>query len=113
MIHDVEKCRGITFKAKNEMKKVYIAGAVTGLDYNEVVKKFNEAEERLLDQRYIVINPVKIVPPGTDWDKSIRICIKALMGCDAIALLPGFSNSKGALLEYNIAKELDFTKIFL
>jgi len=95
------------------MKKVYLAGKITGLDYDDVVKAFNTAEEGLLDKRYVVVNPIKLVSRGMDWNKAMRTCIKAMMSCDAIALLPGWSDSRGVSIEYEIAEMLDFEFIYL
>ena len=54
-----------------------------------------------------VVNPAEINPDAElDWHSCMRADIKALCDCDAIALLPGWMNSKGAHLELQIAHRL-------
>lgn len=85
------------------LKRIYIAGRISGLSYHAVVKQFNEAEYFLRSLGFEVVNPVKIVPPGTGWTEAMRTCIAYLMACNYIAMLPGWKQSAGATIEYNIA----------
>lgn len=94
------------------MKKVFLSGPVSGLDYDQVVKNFNAAEQLMLNKGYQVMNPISFVPSGTDWNKAMRRCIVALSKCDTIYLLKEFYLSEGCSLELEIANALDFEKIF-
>ena len=95
------------------MKKIYISGRITGnknyLDdfthaHNVLTVKFPTAR---------IVNPLFIVKePFADWLECMKADIKALVDCDAIYMLKGWSNSKGAMLEFIIAKYLDMQIIF-
>lgn len=90
------------------MKKVYICGPVSGLPYDEVVRNFASAEGMLKGMGLMPINPLHLVPdPETHWNPAMRACIKGLMDADAILLLDGYQKSKGANVEYELAKVLE------
>jgi len=86
-----------------QLKRIYIAGRISGLSYPAVIKQFNEAEAFLRSLGFEVVNPVKLIPPGTGWTEAMRTCIAYLMACNYIIMLPGWENSTRATIEYNIA----------
>lgn len=108
------------------MKKIYISGKMTGLkDFG--FEYFKKAEEYLL-KNYSnldieIINPIYIANDKSkelkkDLDKIDRKTflkedIKQLVECDVIALLPNYVDSKGALLERQIALGLNMDIIYL
>jgi len=49
------------------MKKIYISGKITGLDYPKTI--FKAAEIYLIKEGYKVVNPMSLVPynPNFDW----------------------------------------------
>lgn len=98
---------------------IYISGGITGVENWQDV--FMAAEQDLmlhLHARLFIFNPVKIakdlersfkvnigkMPGYTDY---MREDIKILARCNAICMLPGWKRSKGARLEYRIAKILN------
>ena len=87
--------------------KVYISGKISGLDIELAKKSFQEAENKMLELGHEVINPLKL-PDNHDksWESYMRVCITYLTLCDAIYMLDGWENSKGANLEYYLAYEL-------
>lgn len=92
------------------MKKViYISGKVTGTD--DYKERFAAAESRLKLQGWRVINPVRktahMNPKTTLWSEYMRVCIRLLTRCDAIYLLRGWRQSKGAVIEQRLAVDLD------
>lgn len=90
------------------MKRVYIAGKITGLPQEFVQKKFKEAQETLTKLGFIVYNPVNLVNDfSTPWNIAMKICISTLIDCDAMVLLPCWQNSKGAKIERQLAEDLD------
>jgi hypothetical protein len=89
-------------------KKIYIAGKVTGEPIAECTIKFGTAQKQIEALGFEAINPLELVGDfRTPWDAAMRICIKALMDCDAVVLLPDWANSKGAMFEHEIAQTLE------
>ena len=86
--------------------KIYVAGPMTGLpDLN--FPAFHAEAARLRALGHEVINPAEINPDQhMTWLECMRTDIAALVFCDAIQLLPGWQNSKGATLEHHIAERL-------
>lgn len=99
-----------------EKGKIYISGPITNVDNWQ--KNFIAAEEALCDfvKAIAVVNPYRIamrlesqyrkISSFPDYTDYMREDIKALSECDAICLLPGWRHSKGARMEYRIAKIL-------
>jgi Domain of unknown function (DUF4406) len=86
---------------------LYISGPMTGLpQYNRAA--FMAAERALALGGYGTVNPVHNGQPETAaWAQHMRADIALLVGeADAIALLPGWQNSRGAQLEIHIAQAL-------
>jgi Domain of unknown function (DUF4406) len=85
----------------------YIAGPMTGHpDLN--FPAFHAEAKRLRDLGYEVVNPAEInADPNAGWHECMRKDIKELMGCDGVALLPGWEASRGAKLEQFIAASLE------
>jgi len=85
--------------------KVYISGPITSTtDYME---RFEKCQKNLEAHGYEVINPALInsnLPESTTWDQYMDVSLVLLKMCDSIYMLPGWINSKGASLEYEIAK---------
>jgi hypothetical protein len=91
---------------------IYISGKVTGTDDYE--KRFAVIESRLKLQGWHVVNPVKKCkhfPKDTKWETYMRYCIRLLTRCEAIYLLRGWRQSKGAVIEQRLAVDLGLTII--
>lgn len=91
--------------------KIYIAGKITGLVYEDALRQFAEAERFLAELGHEPVNPMK--ENGLDgdgnqhaWAEYMKRDIPHLLGCDGIYLLPNWVASKGACLEKHIAAEL-------
>ena len=94
------------------MKKVYISGQITGLPEPVYTKLFADAERKLKTMGYEVVNPAKKgTVPGYKWEDYMREDIKLLCECDYIHLLPNWGNSRGAIMERDIAKQLSIPTI--
>ena len=89
------------------MKRIYIAGPMTGLpEFN--YPAFHAAAADLRALGYQVVSPAELHDGDTTqpWDFYVRAGIVALVGCDAVALLPDWHLSRGARLEVSIADAL-------
>ena len=103
----------------SEPLAIYISGGITGVKNWQDI--FMAAEKDLflhLHARFFIFNPVKIaknlessfkvnigrMPTYTEY---MREDIKILAKCNTICMLPGWKRSKGARLEYRIAKILN------
>lgn len=86
--------------------RTYIAGPMTGLpDFNHPA--FNAAAAALRAQGRTIINPADHgVVTGAAWADYVRADLALLAGCESIYLLPGWSRSRGALLEHHVARTL-------
>ena len=96
-------------------EKIYISGKITGLNMDYVDKKFKESEDLLKILGYEnIINPHKLHPfiEGKKWEEYLIDDIKLLFECDVIYLQDDWGLSKGARLEYVIAKELGLKVLF-
>lgn len=89
--------------------KVYISGPISNLPFEQVEEAFNDAEIRLQEQGHEVINPLNNgVSPDATWVEHMTADLKLLLECNAIYMLKGWQDSKGATIEHNLAKELGF-----
>lgn len=80
---------------------VYIAGPMTGQkDYNR--PQFNAAEKYYKNKGFKVLNPA-ILPDDLPRNAYMPICLAMLEQADAIALLPHFISSMGAVIEHKYA----------
>ena len=80
------------------MKKIYIAGKITGDDgYRE---KFAAAEQKLVGEGCVVLNPA-LLPAGMSPADYMRICFAMIDVADKVAFLDDFLESQGARLEWD------------
>lgn len=85
------------------MKTVYICGPMRGKpDLGRGA--FRQAEERLREMGYHVINPA-VLPIDLPWWVYMPICLAMLREADMIAPLPGWTRSSGARLEMQYAEQ--------
>lgn len=90
------------------MKKIYIAGKVTGEPLAECTMKFGQAQKEIEALGFIAVNPLAVVGDFQSyWEPAMKKCVKALVDCDAVIVLPCWENSKGAKIERQLAWDLD------
>lgn len=95
-----------------EPNRIYVSGPMTGYpDCNFAA--FHAAAERLARAGWKVFNPAENFGGRKDLPREayLRLDLAMLAQCDAIAMLPGWEDSRGAKLEYTVARELGCTVI--
>lgn len=85
--------------------RLYISGPVTGRD-NLNIENFERAADALSAKGYSVVIPHWFTNPSMSWQDAMKRCIEAMMKCDAVALLPDWLNSRGAIIERQLADSL-------
>lgn len=84
------------------MMRIYLSGPMTGLP-NFNYPRFHLEAARLRALGYEVVNPAELSEPTDPRAVCMRRDIQALMTCDAVAMLPGWTSSHGATLEHACA----------
>ena len=86
---------------------IYISGPMTGRpEFNRPA--FMEASSALEQAGHEVLNPAAMIDHHDDWAWSdyMRCAVTIMMAANAVALLPGWEGSRGALIEKHLAELL-------
>lgn len=84
--------------------KIYLSSAITGT--NDYMERFKAAEEKLTQDGHTVFNPAAVnsmMPAKTTYEEYMRVAFTLLDMCDAIYMMRGWQDSKGANREYGYA----------
>lgn len=86
--------------------KIYIAGPMTGrAQFN--YPAFHQAATLLRAAGHVVINPAENPAPSCgSWLGYMRMSVAQVASVDCLVMLPGWPLSKGARIEYLLAKLL-------
>ena len=87
--------------------RLYLSGPMSGYP-QENRPTFATAAAWLRQRGHDVVSPAEIVPTdaGATWEDCLRMDIAALITCEAIVLMRGWPQSKGARLELSEALAL-------
>lgn len=106
--------------------KLYLSGPMTGLPQQNY-PAFHAAAARLRRAGYRVVNPAELHPHNMlrrlvaalaamlnlapaptlpRWEDYMRAALVGLLGCEAVVVLPGWEQSRGARCEVSLAAEL-------
>lgn len=89
---------------------VYISGPVTHAT-PEQLENFKACGKWLKSKKlHHYVDPVErvrmVIGENAPYHDAMRECVKALVGCDVICMLPGWEDSDGACLEYQVARAM-------
>lgn len=95
------------------MKTIYISGAMTGRQPEEIAQEFGCAERRLRKAGYKVINPARLPMARWPWlyrlmgyKLTLLVDLVLIARCAAIAELGSASQSRGAQVELAWARAI-------
>jgi|688.fasta_scaffold167701_4 hypothetical protein len=93
--------------------KIYLSGKITGLTYEQAFDKFAKAEKTASTLAKEVINPMTLNHNhDKSWESYMLEDIKYLFNCDSIFMINNWDESKGARIEYFIAREMKIEIFF-
>lgn len=84
-----------------EKETVYLAGKITGDPY--YFTKFYNAQKKLEEGGFIVVNPALLPSEGFTHEAYMRMSLAMLDECATVCFLPDWTESKGANAEYQTA----------
>ena len=92
-------------------KRTYISGPITGDP--DARERFRDAERSLIEDGGLPVNPFDNgLADESPWQDHMIADIRMLMSCDAIFMLKGWNESKGARMEFHIAEEMGMEILF-
>lgn len=101
-----------TAPAVNAPVRLYLCGPMTGYPESNY-PAFGRAAAELRALGYDVRNPAELEAPlawarrrrvkSVEWDDWMRVALALMLQCDALCLLPGWEESRGACLERDVA----------
>lgn len=95
---------------KTTKKTVYVAGQISGLSKEEYTQIFEHARavvRTLVGVDCDIIIPMDFCVDDTwTWFRCMDECMEVLWGVDAVYFLPNYTQSKGAVCEYYVARAL-------
>jgi len=84
----------------------YLSGPLSG-DYKRNKAAMLSATTRLRAAGLTIVSPLEVSPDETlTWEEHMRLDIAALMRCDGIIMLSGWPQSRGAVIERELAEKL-------
>jgi hypothetical protein len=99
-------------------EKIYIAGPISGVPEGNK-RGFQNMSNKLEERGIPYINPRAKgfkegdAPEGVDvWTYLMKASLTEMMECDAIVLLDGWMESRGASIEYRLALDLGMPVYF-
>lgn len=95
------------------MKRIYISGPISGT--SDYLERFAKAEEAIKSNGDFAVNPAAVndrLPNCTSYNCYIDMSLAMLRHCDAIYMMHGWQNSRGARLEKAYAEALDIPVLY-
>lgn len=93
--------------------KMYLSGAITGLNKAATARKFAQAEQEAIKKGYTPVSPLKNgLPESASYEQHMERDLELLRGCDAVLMLPDWGDSPGARRELEEAVKQNKKIIF-
>lgn len=89
--------------------KLYIAGKISGLDYEEAESAFMFAETVIEKHGHTPLNPMKLVDQdeGREYEEYLLDALRVMiLDCEGVYFLANWQDSFGARIEHAIAREM-------
>lgn len=95
------------------MKRIYIAGQITGLPETDWQRNFSEARAEVKALEAEPVCPT-LLPHnhGKTWEEYMDECLRALRTCDAVYAQRNWQDSKGATIEVLFAQGMGLEIIY-
>lgn len=84
---------------------ISLGGACTDAQIAAFTDRFTVEAKRLREAGYSVINPCEC-PPEATWEAYMRHGMRAVADCEVVGVLPRWTESRGAMLEVFVARQL-------
>ena len=111
------------------MKRIYIAGKISGENLEHTIKKFGDYAYDIHKQGNEPINPIKLHTCNCEFGSCgmcnelgiikrehsdyMKIDIAEMVTCHEIHMLPDWKDSKGATIEHDLAEKLGITIVYV
>jgi hypothetical protein len=103
---DVKAEKARIDRKNGRVRRLYIAGPMTGLP-EQNFPAFRAAAAQLVEAGYEVTDPSTLGEHDDwAWADYLKRDLPELLKCDGVAVLDGWSESKGASIEVRVADEL-------
>lgn len=90
--------------------KIYIAGQIIGLEYQEAFDLFEDADHAISLAGHMPLNPMEVVDQtkGRQYADYLLDALRVVLTeADALYMLPNWQKSKGARIEHAIAEIME------
>ena len=95
------------------MKRCYIAGKITGLPESEWKQNFEQAKKEVSELGFIPVSPIDLPHNhAKTWRDYMKEDLTALLTCDCIYLLENWESSRGAIIEFHLAVQLEIETMY-
>ena len=116
-LEDLRKARHyLDMKIKQMEMTIYLSGSISkDPKYIDKFATYKRVLQRLYPEAQIICPVTDIDHSGHDksWKAYMRADIEAMKSCTHIALIPGWHDSRGAKIEYWLAKRWGMEAIYL
>lgn len=102
--------------------RIYLSGRVSGLAFYDAYESFTAGEKAVRDilkkrgigqYDFTIVNPLSLPSIQHSWADYMIRDLMLLKECTHIAMLPGWQDSKGAIVEKSFAEGMGIEVIYL